>query len=245
MIVMKKVFLYLFLMAAVVAEAQKTEGTISFQQKMNLHKSIPNIDENMKAMIPEYRTSEYQLAFTAAASLYKEVEADEEETDRNGNVRMQMRRPKGEVYYNLKDKKRIEVREMMDKKHRIEGEMKTTPWKITEDTKMIQGLPCMKATFEDTTGRKKQIEAWFTPAIPYSIGPESYGGLPGMILEVSVNDGETIFAATKIDYKTPLKEDLAEPKGGTPISEEDYRKEMKEMRKKWGGDKGGRVIMRN
>jgi GLPGLI family protein len=241
---MKKILLPLILLVATFAKAQKKEGIVSFQQKMNLHRSMPNMDENMKAMIPEYRTSEYQLAFTAAVSLYKEIESDEEETDRNGNVRMTMRRPKGEVYYNLKDKKRIELREMMDKKHRIEGEMKTTPWKITEETKMIQGLPCMKATFEDTTGRKKQIEAWFTPAIPYSIGPESYGGLPGMILEVIINEGEMLFTATKIDYKTPAAEDLAEPKGGTPISEEDYRKEMKEMRKKWGGG-NGRVIMRN
>jgi GLPGLI family protein len=241
---MKKILLPLILLISIAAQAQKTEGTVSFQQKMNLHRSMPNMDENMKAMIPEYRTSEYQLAFTAAASLYKEVESDEEETDRNGNVRMTMRRPKGEVYYNLKDKKRIELREMMDKKHHIEGEMKTTAWKITDETKMIQGLPCMKATFEDTTGRKKQIEAWFTPAIPYSIGPESYGGLPGMILEVTVNEGDMVFIATKIEYKTPAKEDLAEPKGGIPISEEDYKKEMKEMRKKMGGG-NGRIIMRN
>lgn len=238
---MKNLILLALLCIATLAEAQKTEGIIAFQQKINLHRSAPNMDENMKAMIPEFRTSEYQLAFTAIASLYKEVEADEEETDRNGNVRMSMRKPKGEVYYDLSAKKRIEVREMMDKKHRIEGEIKTTAWKITDESKMIHGLPCMKATFEDTSGRKRQLEAWFTPAIPYSIGPENYGGLPGMILEVSINDGEMIYAATKIDYKTPSKDDIAMPKGGTPISEEDYKKEMREMRKKWGGG-NGRII---
>ncbi|WP_332911473.1 GLPGLI family protein [Algoriphagus boritolerans] len=36
-----------------------------------------------------------------------------------------------------------------------------------------------------------RVTAWFTPEIPVSHGPESYFGLPGLILEVQ-NQGRTL-----------------------------------------------------
>ena len=231
---MKNLFLF-FTFITTFAFAQKKEGTVYFQQKLNLHKNLGKEQESFKAMIPEFKTSDFQLAFTSDVSMYKEVEKEDEEGESGGGSRMNFRRGKAQIYYDLKNKKRIEVRDLMEKKYRIEGDMKTTAWKLTDETKMIQKLPCMKATFEDTTGRKRSIEAWFTTAIPYSIGPESFGGLPGMILEISINDGEMTYVVQKIDFATPKSEDLEAPKGGTPTSEADFRKAQTAMMKSFGG----------
>ena len=51
--------------------AQMKEGTIVYERKMNLHRTIT--DEQMKAMMPEFRTSKHQLLFSDSTSVYKAV----------------------------------------------------------------------------------------------------------------------------------------------------------------------------
>ena len=68
---------------------------------------------------------------------------------------------------------------------------KEAKWTLTQETKMIGGYLCYKATspyfnfeswFEDEP--KKNVIAWYTTKIPVSIGPNGYHGLPGLILEL-------------------------------------------------------------
>jgi len=53
-------------------------------------------------------------------------------------------------------------------------------WDVTNDTKVIAGYKCNKAT---TSFRGREWIAWFTPEIPVSFGPWKLHGLPGLILE--------------------------------------------------------------
>ncbi|MFD2909964.1 GLPGLI family protein [Flavobacterium ardleyense] len=62
-------------------------------------------------------------------------------------------------------------------------------WTITSETKEINGYNCYKATtpqFGDNgaIASKYDITAWFTPKIPVPYGPNGYGNLPGLILEL-------------------------------------------------------------
>ena len=54
-------------------------------------------------------------------------------------------------------------------------------WKVTKESKKILGYTCYKAT---TKFRGRDYTAWFTPDIPYNLGPWKLGGLPGLILKV-------------------------------------------------------------
>ncbi|MBF1396963.1 GLPGLI family protein, partial [Porphyromonas sp.] len=55
-------------------------------------------------------------------------------------------------------------------------------------------------------------EAWFTPSIPISAGPNFFGGLPGLILELHSMDGAHHFvldalcqrSADIVEWKIPL-----------------------------------------
>lgn len=55
-------------------------------------------------------------------------------------------------------------------------------WSIENEYKMIDGIKCRKATM---TYRCKDYVAWFDPNTPVPIGPEQFGGLPGIIVEMS------------------------------------------------------------
>ena len=109
-----------------------------------------------------------------------------------------------------KNNKIKDIREEIGTKFLVEDELKRTKWKILNEIKEIEGYLCMKAeTTNETKGQT--IHAWFSDAIPMSGGPEGYNGLPGMILELDINDGDAIITATEIDLETEI-EKLPYPK---------------------------------
>jgi len=91
------------------------------------------------------------------------------------------------------------------------------------------------------------IVAWFTTDIPVPAGPPEFGGqLPGLILELNVNNGRQVYKALELSTKVKLAE-LKEPKGGKRITSSEFVKEreklMEEMRKNNPG--GNRIRISN
>jgi len=79
------------------------------------------------------------------------------------------------------------------------------------------------------------VVAWFTPDIPVSVGPGTYQGqLPGLILELDENNGQTFFKSVEISPKVNASK-IKEPKDGKKITQAEFDKErdkaMEEMRK--------------
>ena len=90
-----------------------------------------------------------------------------------------------------------------------------------------------------------EITAWYTPQIPINQGPDSYWGLPGLILEV--NADRTTILCTKIVMNPEEKETLNKPEKGEVVTQAEYTKiitkkmeEMREMYRGRGGRGGGR-----
>jgi GLPGLI family protein len=106
-----------------------------------------------------------------------------------------------------------------------------------------------KTNFMDDFDMPKEITitAWYTPEIPVNQGPESYWGLPGLILEV--NDGKTVILCSKVVLNAKDKVEIKAPTNGKVISQKEYDetvvKKMEEMRQMYDGQGGGnRMQMR-
>jgi GLPGLI family protein len=113
--------------------------------------------------------------------------------------------------------------QMLGKVYLVEGEVPTYDWKIQNDLKDISGHICMKAVTEDTVKGQK-IVAWFAQDMPLSGGPERYCGLPGLILELDVNDGAMLISADLIEAKKLTTElDLPKKLKGKKITETEYQ----------------------
>ncbi|MEN9489527.1 MAG: hypothetical protein RL494_1792, partial [Bacteroidota bacterium] len=93
-------------------------------------------------------------------------------------------------------------------------------WTLTNENKLISGYKCYKATTPvfKSDGTKKTdlsslVTAWYCPEIPTKMGPNGYGDLPGLILELQTT--ANTFLATNISLN-PNKEvfidKLTEPK---------------------------------
>jgi GLPGLI family protein len=254
---MKRSFLLLSGLLSIAAiQAQVKEGTVFYEQKVNMHKTIA--DEQMKAMMPEFRTAKFMLLFSDSVSIYKPIPEDEAPDPFAGNgprMIIRMGAGGGDLYKNLAQSKSIQTSEMGGKNFLITDVIQQQPWKLSDETKQILGHVCHKATRKmmqsgggmvrrmvmggggtttDTTtqkapqGKEVDVIAWYADDLVSPVGPESYGQLPGVILQLDVDNGTTVFTATEVK-KTVDQKELKEPKKGKVVTRQEYVKMVNEM----------------
>lgn len=93
----------------------------------------------------------------------------------------------------------------------IEDKIPRYNWTLEEGSKTIAGYSCKKATATTTkAGRQQKLVAWYCEEIPIDDGLKDFNGLPGLILEVEIDDLTRItFEKIVIDPKENT--DIPEP----------------------------------
>lgn len=90
------------------------------------------------------------------------------------------------------------------------------------------------------TAEIETITAWYSPQIPVSHGPAEYGGLPGLILELT-ND-RTVMLCTKVVMNPEKRIVISEPTKGEFVTKVEFENivevKVKEMRDMWRGQRG-------
>jgi len=207
------------------------EGKIIYEKKVNLHRRLT--DESMKTMVPEFNTSKSELDFSADESIYKNIKEDEDIRDKAGqenNGNLVMRFGGGaddQTYKNYTTERTTQQKELGPKKYLIEDSLKKQNWKLEEGTKAIKGYTCKKATTKGRDG--SGIIAWYAEDIQSSTGPEVFGGLPGLILELNLNDAEIVFTTLDIVTKDFDKKIVAAPTNGKKITRKEFDKMMEDQ----------------
>lgn len=104
------------------------------------------------------------------------------------------------------------------------GKGKTENWILEKDSKIIDGRLCYKAT--NTNKIINQIKtfyhpvvAWYCPELPFNIGPNGYGNLPGVILELQVRN--VVFTMETMNLKSKEKFDNNLLKNSKILTEEE------------------------
>lgn len=230
----------LLLLSAQFLPAQ-TAGRILFEERMDLHKNLPPDREELKDMIPQYNTSEFELYFQDSITVYKakkQLEDPAETTAQSGNTRMSMRwggRDNRVVYKNVSANQMIDSREFMQKQFLIQGTLDNRKWKVTGRQQEILGQLCLSAT---TTVDTFNVEAWFAPQLAPHSGPADYQGLPGMVLKVDIDNGFRTITAKEILYEPVDPEILVAPSKGKEVTAEEFEQIRQEKMKEMGGMNG-------
>jgi len=232
------------LTVALSSQAQVKEGKVIYERKVNMHKRLGPENESMKNMIPEFNTSKMQLFFTADASLFKSVPEAEDvrETAGDQGERVIMRFGGGgdnENYKNYTTQKMIELRELGPKKYIIEDSLRKQSWKLTDETKTIKNYTCKKATTKNS--QNLDVVAWYTEDISTPSGPEGFGGLPGLILELDIDNAGIVFTTLEITASEADARMVKAPTNGKKITREEYQKMMQEQ---YGVTPGGGPTIR-
>ncbi len=247
-----------FISVSTLALSQNNEGTIIYEDKINVWKNLPPEMESMKSNIPEYRSQSATMLFTSEESFYapkKKTEAEKAASRerRAGEKRGERRRRRGmrggkrnkeKIYRNLADNNSKSSSQFFGKQFLVSGPLKKYDWKLSGKQKQVGSFLCQEAIYKDSTDI---IHAWFTPMIPVNSGPSTYGGLPGMILHMDFNDGSRTITATDVQLGKIDRSLIVEPTEGKKISHEEFEilkeEKMKEMKEEYGGE-GRRVFMR-
>ena len=94
------------------------------------------------------------------------------------------------------------------KKSIVKEDIPEQSWKLYEEGKQLGKFFCKKAT---VNFRGRNYIAWYALDIPVSLGPYKMYGLPGLILELSTDDGFYIFKAVQIEIPYKGKYDAKLP----------------------------------
>jgi GLPGLI family protein len=242
--------LLIFLLTATVLGIQaQTTGMITYEEKMDLHKNLPPDRQDMKDMIPQFNIAKFELIFSGDQSIYRAQKQEEMAPPTSSSPGPGMRFGAGRanrvVFKDLALDTMIDSRDFMQKQFLITGPPTPRKWKIGKKQKDVLGYKCMEASFRVDSATA--LVAWFTPQINISNGPSDYQGLPGMILQIDVNEGERMITATEIKMDSIDATVMVAPNKGKEVTPEEFEKireeKMKEMGMQRGGPGGGQHMM--
>lgn len=224
---MKKILTLAFILFTLSLQAQNTEGIVYFTRttywtKMNNQLTYLSKQEKEKLTYMFAGKDDWKvytlLYFNENESKY--VNSDEKTDESEGYA---WRKEEYIVNRNFAKNTMTDVFEILGKTYIIEDSLQVPNWKILNDIKEVAGHICMKAMVEDTI-KKQKIIAWFAQDIMSNAGPERLWGLPGLILELDINDGTVMIEASKIEFKK-LNQEMALPKKlkGKKLNEKAYQ----------------------
>jgi GLPGLI family protein len=248
------------------ATAQQREGRVVYERTMQMQIRLAGI-EGAEHMMPRTRTDKIEVLFANNQSLRRQLEDETpDETSFGGpggggmQIRMMVAGQDDITFHNFTESRLVEKREFAAKQYLVVDSIRKQNWKLTGQTKTILNQVCQQATTQRIQSRMQMsmengnmkreevpdtmnIVAWFAPAIPVPAGPDYQGQLPGLILEIDVNNGRTVFKAVELSPKVETN-NIKEPKGGKKVTQDEFRverdKALEEMQKNGGGNR--RVI---
>jgi GLPGLI family protein len=229
-----------FLLITTLSSAQKIEGSVRYLMVNDWSKKMAAVDylskqaiDKMTYMIGDrgvYKTYS-KLFLTPSQTKYE----DSEESANKEDDGYSWLKDEYTITRNYEKKTMRDIIDLAGKTYIIEDSIHMPKWKILNEMKEIAGHICMNAAWTDTI-KKQKVVGWFALDILNNGGPERFFGLPGLILEVNINDGALVITADQIALKKLTTElDLPKKIKGKKIKETEYyailREYMAEKRK--------------
>ncbi len=217
--------------------AQSGRITYDVTQKLQImlggEEEDPGLPEGMADMFPDEQTYSKELLFQDGITLYRDKKGEEMEDlnfkSDDGSIEIKIARDETEdiLYVDHSKKEKIHQTGIMGKPFIIKDDLDKLPWKITNEKVKYLDYECTKAVYEEDD---KIVVAWFTPQIAPFIGPGKYHSLPGTVLLLNINDGETEFKAREVVMED-VSSEIKAPKKGKKVSQEEYDKIKEEKEK--------------
>lgn len=189
---MRKVInIFVFLFVNTLVYGQITKAKVVYERKTNLFKKFKN--ERTQNWIKEenkIKTDMFELIVADSMSIFKPQESEIRE-------QIEWATQKNTTYQNTMAGTRFLKKNLWGEELFLIDSLLKRNWKITEGTRKIAGYNCRKAIWQANDSTK--IYAWFSYDILPQVGPESYYGLPGLILGLATEDGGIIYFAKKVE----------------------------------------------
>mgnify|MGYP003636536672 CR=1 FL=1 len=231
-----KILIVVMLLISQFSIGQITKGEIKYSKSIRYSDAYKG-RVNAKSIKSSSESINYTLVFNNKEALFK---VDDKMVSDNSTMADRMAIIKGEgkgIYYtNFGQGYTIRQNEFGGQQFLIK--MKHLNFILTEKTKKIGNFSCREAKYslkekapgEGMKSYQIDITVWYSPEIPFSIGPLHFFNLPGAVLEATL--GNVTYTATNISIDPEMELIIEEPKKGKLISEDNLLYELHSMRKK-------------
>lgn len=230
--------MFCLLFSTLKGSAQFTfQGKIEFERKTNTHRQMEDMMdednrawiEKVKTMLPKFSTAYFDYYFDLNHSIYKPGrEAENQVKPMFGSA------PAAEniVFTDFKKKEVTAGKQIFEEKFLVQDSMRKMDWKISDEIRTIANYKCRKAVGKICDS--VYVVAFYSEEIPASGGPESFAGLPGMILELAIPRLYTTWIATKVEIENPKPEVFKAPEKGKKTTQKQLFETLQASVAKWG-----------
>ncbi|KQB99411.1 GLPGLI family protein [Pedobacter sp. Hv1] len=220
-----------------------TQGVIQYEKRVNMYalikKQINTRNESyMKPMFENYQKNQPQfkslkstLTFSKEQTLFKPIESDGPPNTMWGDD-FGASTQNNIIFTNTEVGTSISQKKVYEETYLVKDSTRKINWKITNEIRNIAGYDCRRANavIMDSV----YVVAFYTDQIPISGGPESFTGLPGMILGVALPYEHVTWFATSVLDQPVTDDKLKAPVKGKPVNNKQLITTLKAALKDWG-----------
>ncbi|MHA4895419.1 GLPGLI family protein [Pedobacter sp. PWIIR3] len=201
-----------------------TSGSIEFERTANMFALVkkkvtkstldvkPHYEQYLRTE-PQFRTLKSNLVFSEKSTLFTPVPPER-------SLYYQYDSPMANqlniVYSNLAEGTSTIQKDFYERTFLVKDKIRAIKWKITDETRIIAGYNCRRANA--LVLDSIYVVAFYTDEIHVSGGPESFNGLPGMILGVAVPHENVTWFATKVIESPVAPKSIEAPKKGKVVN---------------------------
>ncbi|RZK40862.1 MAG: GLPGLI family protein [Pedobacter sp.] len=225
-------------------KAFHTQGVIEFEKRVNIYgliketmKKNPNstylnqMFEEYQKHFPQFKSLKSTLIFgNNGQTLFTPEEVTVNVNDNFGNSPSV--RQNNTIATNTVAQTSVAQKKVYEELYLVKDSTRKINWKITNEIRNIAGYDCRRANalIMDSI----YVVAFYTDEIPVSGGPESFSGLPGMILGVALPYEHTTWFATSVTPGPTTEDKLTAPSKGKITNNSSLLEILKKATKNWG-----------
>lgn len=233
---MRNVFILVFFLSATTCFSQArfiSAGRVEFERKYNQHSQLEGEGDGMwmtelKKTYPKMITDHFELKFNNERSVYRLLKENPD------NKYLWMGKP-SESDVTIKDLTKGTIsmqRDVFEQTYLLQDSLRQLEWRFTDETRTIAGFECKKAVTKICDS--VYVVAFYTNQIMVNSGPESFSGLPGMILGLAVPRLHTTWFATKVELAEPTPAQLTPVQKGKKATWVQLSTDLNRAMKDWG-----------
>ena len=206
-----------------------SKGKIEFEKRTDVWFDLGgSFGDALKQSIPEFETRYFNYSFDRNNAIYQPGR----QVNDKASAFFEPIATDNVVYSNFSTDRYVAQKHVFEKTFLIEDSLRNAKWKIKNDFREIAGFNCRRATtiIMDSVF----VVAFYTDEITVPGGPESFNGLPGMILGLVINRIHTTWYATKVEVTNMDDKEIMPPSKGNKIDEAQLNEELKKLMADWG-----------
>ncbi|MBS1532295.1 MAG: GLPGLI family protein [Bacteroidetes bacterium] len=219
-----------------------TSGKIEFNKNMNMYSLFKKrITKDNEAFMqpfyeqyvknnPQFKVLKSTLSFSNNKTLFVPIEPENPKNNYFGDD--PITNQPNTIYADYSTNMQTAQKAVFEETFLVKDTVRKFKWKITDETREIAGYSCRRANgiMLDSI----YVVAFYTTEIPVSGGPESFHGLPGMILEVALPHENLTWVATRVTDTSLPPDTVVPPKKGKQVDYKGFWETIHKATKDWG-----------